>query len=116
MEREVLNQVNKEDMYTMHWSDISEHEEFKKGLKKYPKSLHKEENSKTNKQKTQYIQFSSVVAETSTQETKHHTRRVGELRLIYTGRPRGVNTPSSEPQTKGLQSFYRQIIVDNTSC
>ena len=59
MEREVLNQVNKEDMYKMHWSDISEHEEFKKGLKKYPKSLHKEENSKTNKKK-KHSTFSSV--------------------------------------------------------
>ena len=28
--------------------------------------------------------------------------------------PRGVNTPSSEPLTKGLQSFYRQTIVGNT--
>ena len=36
--------------------------------------------------------------------------------VYYTGRPRGVNTPSSEPWTKGLQSFYRQTIVGNTSC
>ena len=26
----------------------------------------------------------------------------------YTGGPRGVNIPRSEPQTKGLQSFYTQ--------
>ena len=30
--------------------------------------------------------------------------------------PRGVNTPSSEPRTKGLQSCYRQTTVGNTSC
>ena len=26
--------------------------------------------------------------------------------VYYASRPRGVNTPSSEPRTKGLQSFY----------
>ena len=36
--------------------------------------------------------------------------------VYYTGRPRGVNTPSSEPRTKGLQSFYRQTRVGNTGC
>ena len=35
---------------------------------------------------------------------------------LYASRPRGVNTPSSEPRTKGLQSFYRQTVVGNTSC
>ena len=34
------------------------------------------------------------------------TLRVGELRFIMLLGPRGVNTLSSEPQTKGLQSFY----------
>ena len=29
-------------------------------------------------------------------------------RVYYTGRPRGVNTASSEPQTKGLQSFIHR--------
>ena len=38
------------------------------------------------------------------------------IQLSYTGGPRGVNTPSSEPRTKGLQSFYRQTIVGDTSC
>ena len=37
-------------------------------------------------------------------------------RVYYAGGPRGVNTPSSEPQRKGLQSFYRQTVVGNTSC
>ena len=34
---------------------------------------------------------------------------LGELEnsVYSSGGPRGVNTPSSEPQTKGLQSFYR---------
>ena len=36
--------------------------------------------------------------------------------VYYASGPRGVNTPSSEPQTKGLQSFYRQTVVSNTSC
>ena len=27
-------------------------------------------------------------------------------RVYYAGEPRELNTPSSEPQTKGLQSFY----------
>ena len=43
------------------------------------------------------------VAETSTRETKHHTQRVGELRFS-----RGVNTPSSKPRTRAIQSFYTQ--------
>ena len=29
--------------------------------------------------------------------------------VYYAGRPRGVNTPSSEPQTKGLQSFTDRL-------
>ena len=36
--------------------------------------------------------------------------------VYYTSGPKGVNTPSSEPQTKGLQSLYRQTVVGNTSC
>ena len=36
--------------------------------------------------------------------------------VYYTSGPKGVNTPSSEPRTKGLQSFYRQTIVGDTSC
>ena len=34
----------------------------------------------------------------------------------YASGPREVNTPSSEPRTKGLQSFYRQTVVGNTCC
>ena len=36
--------------------------------------------------------------------------------VYYASRPRGFNIPSSESQTKGLQSFYRQTTVGNTSC
>ena len=35
---------------------------------------------------------------------------------LSAGGPRGVNTPSSEPRTQGLQSFYRQTVMGNTSC
>ena len=36
--------------------------------------------------------------------------------VYYASGHRGVNTPSSEPRTEGLQSFYRQTVVGNTSC
>ena len=52
-----------------------------------------------------------TVAETSTQETKHHARRVGELRFVMPAGPEELT-----PETKGLQSFYRQTVVGNTSC
>ena len=51
-----------------------------------------------------------VLGKTST------TLRELENQVDYAGRPRGVNSPRSEPRTKGLQSFYRQTIVGNTSC
>ena len=38
------------------------------------------------------------------------------IQVYYTSGPRGVNTPSSESGTKGLQSFNRQTVVGNTSC
>ena len=43
---------------------------------------------------------------------------LGELenQVYYAGGPRGINSPSSEPRTKGLQSFNRQTVVGNTSC
>ena len=52
-----------------------------------------------------------TVAETSTRETKHHSRRVGELRFVMPAGPEELT-----PGTKGLQSFYRQTVVGNTSC
>ena len=54
-----------------------------------------------------------TVAETGTRETKHHTRRVGELRFIMQVDPEELTLQALSP--KGLQSFYRQTIVDNTS-
>ena len=54
-----------------------------------------------------------TVAGTSTGQTKHQARRVGELRFITLAGPEEL---SSEPGTKRLQSFYRQIIVCNTNC
>ena len=38
-----------------------------------------------------------------------------ENQVYYAGGPRGVNTPSSETQTKGLQ-FSRQTVVGNSRC
>jgi len=52
-----------------------------------------------------------TVAETSTRETKHHARRVGELRFVMQVGPEELT-----PETKGLQSFYKQTVVGNTSC
>ena len=45
------------------------------------------------------------VAGTSTREIKHHPWRVGELRCFYAHAPRGVNTPSSEPN-KGVTECF----------
>ena len=49
-------------------------------------------------------------------ETKHHTRERWRTQVYYASEPKGVNILSSEPRTNGLQSFYRQTIVGNTSC
>ena len=49
-----------------------------------------------------------VVAETSTGETKHHTRRVGEFRFIMLAGPEELTLQALSPLPKGLQSFYRQ--------
>ena len=50
--------------------------------------------------------------------SRNQAPRSGSQRtqVYYAGRPRGVNTPGSEPRTKGLQGFYRQTVVGNTSC
>ena len=49
---------------------------------------------------------------------KKPSTALGELENsdLSAGGPRGVNTPSSEPRTQGLQSFYRQTVMGNTSC
>ena len=59
---------------------------------------------------------SDIVAETSNQETQAPHLESWRTQVYYAGGPRGVNTLSSEAWTKVLQSFYRQIMVDNTSC
>ena len=63
---------------------------------------------------TWHLLAAYLVAETSLWESKPHTQRVGVLGLLCWW-ARGINTPSSKPQTKGLQSFYRQTGVGNTS-
>ena len=57
-----------------------------------------------------------VVAETSTRETKHHTRRVGEFRFITPAGPEELTLQALSPRPEGLQSFYRQTVVGNTGC
>ena len=81
-----------------------------KFFKKYSIYLKTGQKVQNGKQKTNDIPKSNniinSVAETSTRETKHHTRRFGEVRFYYTGGPRAVNTPSSEPRTKkGVTEF-----------
>ena len=53
----------------------------------------------------QYDGISSVdgiiVAETSTQETKHHTQRVGELRFISPVGPEELTLQVLSPEQKG---------------
>ena len=60
-------------------------------------------------------QYSCFIAETRNRETRAHLES-WRTQAYYTDRPRDVNPSSSELRTKGLQSFYRQTIVGNTSC
>ena len=48
------------------------------------------------------IVSATVVAESSTQETKHHTQRVGELRFIMPAGPEELTLQALIPE----QSFY----------
>lgn len=48
-------------------------------------------------------------------ETKNHTGESWPTQVYYASGPKGVNTLISEPRIKGLQSFYRETIVGNTS-
>ena len=57
----------------------------------------------------------SRVAEASDAETSPMPGEL-ETQVHYAAGPRGVSTPSSEPRTQGLQGFYRQTVVGNTSC
>ena len=96
MEREVLNQVNKEDIYKMHWSDISEHKEFKKGFKKIPKVYIRKKIAKKKKKKNPVpsVQFSCC----RNQYTRNHTWRVGELRFITPAGPEELTLQSLSPE------------------
>ena len=61
--------------------------------------------------------LTSIVTETATWESKHSLEDLeNQVHYAGAGGPRGVNTPSSEPQTKGVQSFCGQTVVGSTSC
>ena len=46
------------------------------------------------------------VAETSTRETKHHTRRVGELRFIMLVHPEELTLQALSPEQRGYRVFH----------
>ena len=48
------------------------------------------------------------VAETSTQETKHHTRRVGELRFIMLAGPEELTLQALSPKQRGYRVFIHR--------
>ena len=48
------------------------------------------------------------VAVISTQETKHHTWRVGELRFIMLGGPEELTLQALNPEQRGYRDFYTQ--------
>ena len=51
---------------------------------------------------------SEIVAETSTGETKHHTRRVGELRFIILAGPEELTLQAVSPEQRGCRVFIHQ--------
>ena len=51
------------------------------------------------------IVSATVVAETSTQETKHHTQRVGELRFIMPAGPEELTLQPLSPEQRGYRAF-----------
>ena len=51
----------------------------------------------------------TYVVETSSQETKHHTKRVGELRLITLVEPEELTLQALSPEQRGYRVFiYKQ--------
>ena len=46
-----------------------------------------------------------VVAETTTQKTKHHTWRVGELRFITAAGPEELTLQAPSPEQRGYRVF-----------
>ena len=60
----------------------------------------------TNNQPRAYLGVQWFVAETSNQETKHHTQRVGELRFITPAGPEELTVQSlSRTPDKGVIEF-----------
>ena len=51
---------------------------------------------------------SEIVAETSTGEAKHHTWRVGELRLIMLAGPEDLTLQAGSPEQRGYRVFIHQ--------
>ena len=50
-----------------------------------------------------------TVAETSTRETKHHTRRVGELRFITLAGPEELTLQALSPEQRGYRVFIDRL-------
>ena len=46
-----------------------------------------------------------IIAETSNQETKHHTRRVGEPRFITPAGPEKLTLQAQSPEQRGYKVF-----------
>ena len=51
----------------------------------------------------------SNVAETSTQETKHHTQRVGELRFIKPAGPEELRLQALSPKQRDYRVFIDRL-------
>ena len=52
---------------------------------------------------------SAGVAETSNQETKHHTRKVGELRFINLAGPEELTPQALSPKQRGYRVFIDRL-------
>ena len=50
-----------------------------------------------------------IVAETSTRETKHHTRRVGELRFITLAGPEELTLQALSPKQRDYRVFIDRL-------
>ena len=57
-----------------------------------------------------------VVAESSTQETKRHTWRVGELRLIMLAGPEELTLQALSPEQRGYRVFDTQPSMIKLVC
>ena len=67
----------------------------------------KTKTKKSHKQGAE-TSVSEIVAETSTGETKHHTRRVEELRFITLGGPEKLTLQAVSPEQRGYRVFIHQ--------